>query len=100
MDEAVLRRLDEARSLTNERLRLAPTFQIFQSVCVQVEYVYSVATGMNADRSRLRNVMLGLYAIREFDDSDPELSVALKDVQFVADQMAKGLKVFAKDIAR
>lgn len=45
---------------------------------------------MNADRSRLRNVMVGLYAIREFDDSDPELSVALKDVQFVADQMAKG----------
>lgn len=100
MELAVINRLREACLAANSRRLASPGYAVLESACKQADYVYAVASGIETDKSRLREIIVGVYAIREFDDSDPELATALKDVQFVADRMAKGLKVSIADLKR
>ena len=49
--------------------------------------------GNEKDRSRLKNIIVGHFAVREFEESDPELAEALNAAQAIAFKAAKGLKV-------
>lgn len=100
MEDAVLERLLEIRLIAKARLDSVPAYNIYQSVCSQLDYLFAVASGQEKNRLRLRDIIVGVYGVREFEESDPELATALKDAQYIADKMAKGLKVSITDIKR
>jgi hypothetical protein len=85
--------LSDAAVLVAQRLAVAPGFDVFESISAQLIYLESLADSANQDRSSLGKINVGLYAVREFEEADPDLATALKRVQFIADQMRKGLKV-------
>ncbi len=70
-----------------------PSFGVYQSIHAQLNYLLGVLTGTELDRSRLKQINFGVYAAKEFEDSDPEFAQALHPAFWVATQMAKGLKV-------
>lgn len=82
-----------AKELVQKRLGAAPDFTIFQSIDAQLDYIIGLLDGNISDRSQLKNVNVGLYAIREFEESDPEFAKELKKIQYIADKMRKGLKI-------
>ncbi|MGF6495497.1 hypothetical protein ABIE56_003696 [Luteibacter sp. 621] len=82
-----------ALTLAKARVTEVPSFSIYQSIATQLEYVADVLRGLETDRSRLRDIMIGHYGAREFEESDPEFAAALKDAQLIATKMSKGLKV-------
>ncbi|URX62095.1 hypothetical protein KR767_18925 [Luteibacter anthropi] len=82
-----------ALNLAKARMTEVPSFSIYQSIVAQLEYVADVLRGVEMDRGRLRDVMIGHYGAREFEESDPEFASALKDAQLIATKMSKGLKV-------
>lgn len=82
-----------AKEIVQRRLKLAPDYFIFQSIDAQLDYMKELIDGNISDRSKLKDINVGLYAIREFEESDPEFAKELKKVQFIADKMSKGLKV-------
>ena len=100
MEAAILERLSEVRAIAEARQRAMPDYEVYGSICRQLDYLSAVASGQELDRLRLREIIVGVYAIREFDGSDPELAIALKDAQFIADRMTRGLKVSIADLNR
>jgi hypothetical protein len=83
----------KALNLARERLKAAPTFDIYQSIVSQLEYLDALLNGSETDRSKLKKIIIGHYGVREFEESDPEFADALTDAQAIASRMAKGLKV-------
>jgi hypothetical protein len=82
-----------AKKIVLQRLKSAPNYVIFQSIDAQLDYIKDLIDGKTSDRSKLKDVNVGLYAIREFEESDPEFAKQLKKIQFIADRIKKGLKV-------
>lgn len=74
----------EAISITKKRIKDIPDFEIYQSVLKQLRYLLSIVDKTESDRSRLDKIILGHFAAREFEESDPELSKALKRCQNIA----------------
>ena len=85
--------VEKALALAHVRLSAAPGFEIFASTVAQLEYLLSVLRGNEKDRSRLKNIIVGHFAVREFEESDPELAEALNAAQAIAFKAAKGLKI-------
>jgi len=85
--------VDRALVVANQRLAAVPDFQLFASIVAQLSYVRAVLSGAESDRSRLKAVIVGHYAVREFSESDPEFAAVLMPVQNIASKMAKGLKI-------
>jgi hypothetical protein len=85
--------IEKALTLARARLDDAPGFQLFVSTVAQLEYLLSVVNGAEKDRSRLKDIIVGHFAVREFEESDPEFAKALNAAQFIASQAAKGLKI-------
>jgi hypothetical protein len=85
--------IQRALEIIRKRLIAAPTFDFFISTEIQLTYLLSLLTGEESDRSRLKNIIVGHFAVREFEESDPELAEALVAAQNIASKMAKGLKV-------
>ena len=85
--------VERALALAHDRLNVAPGFELFVSTVAQLEYLLSVLRGDEKDRSRLKNIIVGHFAVREFQESDPELAEVLNAAQAIAFKAAKGLKV-------
>jgi hypothetical protein len=85
--------VEKALALAHVRLNEAPEFQVFASTVAQLEYLLSVLRGEEKDRSHLKNIIVGHFAVREFSESDPDLADALSAAQNIAVRAAKGLKV-------
>jgi Tsi6 len=85
--------VNQALSIAKSRLAATPDFDILKSLVAQLQYLSAVLNGKEADRSRLKTIIVGHYAVKEFEESDPELADALVAAQAVATKMAKGLKV-------
>lgn len=85
--------VDSALVIARQRLGEAPTVEMFASIVRQVEYVARVLSGADKDRSKMKDIVVGHYAARELEGTDPELAEALYGVQAIASKMAKGLKV-------
>jgi len=84
--------VDEALKLCLERKEIYPTVGMFDSIEKQLAYLKAVLIGEETDRTRLSKIVVGVYAVREFDDSDPEFANALMKAHYIAVRMAKGLK--------
>lgn len=87
---ATIDALTRARDIAKKRLGLAPDFALFQSIYAQLQYLLAVAEGVEKDRSRLRTIISGTYAVREFEVSHPELANALFEAQSIADKLERG----------
>lgn len=83
----------EALKIAKARLNAAPTFALYQSIVAQLEYLKGVIEGHEKNKARLNDIVVGVYAVKDFEESDPEFAAALKDAQYVASRMARGLKV-------
>jgi hypothetical protein len=82
-----------AFAIAQQRSRENPSVEMFASILRQLEYMSRVLTGEDPDRSRMKDIVVGHYAARELDGSDPELAEALYRVQVIASKMARGLQV-------
>jgi hypothetical protein len=85
--------VNDALDIAKARLAEVPSFSLYSSIVAQLEYLSAVVSGVEKDRSRLKEIVIGHYGAREFEESDPEFARALKDAQLIASKMAKGLKV-------
>jgi len=85
--------VNKALRLAKERELAAPSFEIYSSVVAQLEYMARVLSGDETNRDLMKKIIIGHYAVREFEESDPELAEALMAAQSIASKMAKGLKI-------
>lgn len=85
--------LKRAIEMTAVRRAAAPNFQILESIQNQLAYLQQVVSGESLDKRRLKEIVIGVYAVKEFDESDPEFATLLKEAQLIANKMSKGLKV-------
>jgi hypothetical protein len=85
--------IEDALRLARVRLSEAPEFELYRSTVAQLEYLLSVLSGVEKDRSRLKDIIIGHFAVRELAESDPEFSQVLRAAQFIASNASKGLKV-------
>jgi hypothetical protein len=84
--------IQDALRLARIRQTEVPSFPLYAPIVAQLEYLESVLTGGESDKQRLREIMIGHYGAREFEESDPEFSHALKDAQLVASRLQRGMK--------
>lgn len=85
--------VNSALAIARQRLNEAPNMEMFASIVRQLEYVARVLNGEDSDRSKMKDIIVGHYAARELEGSDPKLAEALYGVQVIASKMAKGLKI-------
>lgn len=85
--------IDRALALVVDRLARYPGYEVLLSAEKQLQYIRSVLLDRSLDRSALHRLTLGSIAVKEFDETDPELSRALKDAYYVGIRTGRGLKV-------
>lgn len=85
--------IDRALALVAQRALALPGHDVLQHLAQQLQYVRAVLLGRGLDRSRLHQITIGSVAVKEFDETDPELARALKDAHYVAVQTGRGLKI-------
>ncbi|MDN3409219.1 MULTISPECIES: immunity protein Tsi6 family protein [Pseudoalteromonas] len=76
--------IEEGISLTEKRLKNIPDFDIYKSILKQLHYLQMILNGSEPDRSKLEKIILGHFAVREFEESDLEFSEILKKCQNIA----------------
>ena len=79
-----LETIQEGISLTEKRLKNIPDFDIYKSILKQLHYLQMILNGSEPDRSKLEKIILGHFAVREFEESDLEFSEILKKCQNIA----------------
>ncbi|EFE95096.1 immunity protein Tsi6 family protein [Serratia odorifera] len=85
--------VNAALAVVKERQNTLPSFPLYQSALNQIQYIKDILEGNNNDKSKLHTITLGAYASKEFATTDPELAQHLSNVNYIASQMASGLKV-------
>lgn len=85
--------IDKAIVATQDRYRKMPGFEVYVSVLNQLNYIKAVLEGREKDKSKLHQLTLGSIAVKEFEESDPDLSRALMDAFYIASQLGRGLKI-------
>lgn len=73
-----------------EMMTTHPGFVPLQEVFEQLSYVEAALLSDDADRSRLKDITLGLLAAREFEVRDFEFAESLYLVEEIVDRMKKG----------
>lgn len=75
---------NEVLMLTKERLAIAPDFHTLKSVKTQLDYIFDAFQKNNpptdAEKDR---ITLGILAVREFEDTDPEYAEILTKVSYL-----------------
>ncbi|MBS5773768.1 immunity protein Tsi6 family protein [Kosakonia cowanii] len=66
---------------------------MYRSIVAQLEYLRDVVNGTQKDKSKLRELTFGMYAVKEFETSDEVFFERLTDAFYIASQIRKGLKV-------
>lgn len=64
-----------------------PEVKTVESIIRQIDYLIGLATGVLDDRSRLKEIVLGVQAAREIEPLDPTLAEMLYAVNEQAQQM-------------
>lgn len=77
---------------TEQRLRIFPDFQLLVSVKNQLNYLIQLSDGMEADRAQLSTIIIGHYAAREFEESDPEYASLLRKCQYEVEVLKTGVR--------
>ena len=76
-----------AIDLIKLRIQSIPNFDLYGNILRQLEYLHSVLTEENADKSNLDKIIVGHYAVHEFEESDPELAKLLRKYQKIVFDM-------------
>jgi hypothetical protein len=84
--EIILQALQECESLKQQH----PTCPPLDYVAVQLRYLLGLVNGEHSDKSRLKDVNVGLIAIREIDTRFPEFADQLMAVAKVVDDLRYG----------
>ncbi|WP_313772792.1 immunity protein Tsi6 family protein [Enterobacter huaxiensis] len=71
----------------------APLLQMYDSVVQQLLFLRDLIEGKEKDKAKLWKMTFGMYAVKEFDNSDELFFVGLSDAWFIVDQIRRGLKV-------
>jgi hypothetical protein len=66
-----------------------PEFPPLQSISLQLEYLIGIIKGEITDLSRLKDVIVGQYAAREFEDRDMGFANQLYEVSDIADELKR-----------
>jgi hypothetical protein len=82
--------LTRAKQKCADLLAQTPDSFPLQSILEQLSYVESALGDRNADRSKLKDVNVGLYAVREFEARSPPFAELLYEVEDIVEQMKKG----------
>jgi len=82
--------LDAALQRCRELLVCDPDFPPLLSIKVQLEYLISVANGKNIERERLKEIIVGQYAAREFEDREMAFANMLYEVVEVVKSLESG----------
>jgi hypothetical protein len=86
--------VQNALGLARSRLSESPEYSLYASCVAQLEYLLSTLDGgIPLDRPKLRTFTIGLYAVKEFEETDEALSRALMDAYLIASKLADGLKI-------
>lgn len=62
----------------------------FDYIAVQLRYIIALLKGHNVDTARLKDINLGLVAIREFDTRFPKFADQLMEVEKIVDSLRYG----------
>ena len=65
-----------------------PAFPPLLSTKVQLEYLIALVNGSSNDRSRLKDIIIGVYAAREFETID----MSFPNLVYEGDEIAERLK--------
>jgi hypothetical protein len=71
------------------KLQQTPDFQPLLSIEKQIQYLIDVAETRTQDRSRLKDIIVDVYAAREFEDRDITFANLLYQVEDVVDMLKK-----------
>ena len=85
--------INDAIDAIKNRLEQNPTFSLYVMAKNQLDYIKSILTGAEKDKSKLHTLNLGVLASKEFDTTDAELAQHLSNANYIASQMGQGLKV-------
>jgi ADP-ribosyl-[dinitrogen reductase] hydrolase len=85
--------IDNAIEITTLRFKSCPEFQIYSSALIQLEFIKNVLLGKEKDKARLHKLVIGVWAAKEFEATDPELAKALGTAYYIGIQIARGLKI-------
>lgn len=66
---------------------------IYSSIVRQLRYLYGIVNGNEADRRKMWELTFGMYAAKEFENSDEIFYDRLSSAFYIADQIRNGLKV-------
>jgi hypothetical protein len=75
------------------KLQQSPDFQPLLSIEEQIRYLIDVAETRTQDRSRLKDIIVGVYAAREFEDRDMAFANLLYQVEDVVDMLKKDINI-------
>jgi hypothetical protein len=89
--------IDEAIAITRLREAACPAFPLYASSLIQLDFIRNILLGTEKDKSRLHKLIIGTWAAKEFESTDPELADALFTAYNIGDQIAHGLKIQLPD---
>lgn len=82
--------IDKALADSIKLLAEYPNFQPLESVIAQLQYLKGILNGEVEDRSRLKEIIIGIYAAREFEERDMDFANTLYDVEIIVDELKAG----------
>ena len=71
----------------------SPLLQMYDSIVQQLIFLRDLIEGKEKDKAKLWKMTFGMYAAKEFDNSDELFFERLSDAWFIVDQIRRGLKV-------
>lgn len=71
----------------------SPLLQMYDSIVQQLLFLRDLIEGKEKDKTKLWKITFGMYAAKEFDNSDELFFERLSDAWFIVDQIRRGLKV-------
>lgn len=82
--------IDKAVEQSNRLTADYPNFQPLESVKAQLAYLKGILDGSIDDRSRLKEIIVGIYAAKEFEERDMDFANSLYDVELIVDKLKAG----------
>ncbi|MFP2787024.1 immunity protein Tsi6 family protein [Enterobacter ludwigii] len=96
----VLDYVEKALSLSQKRYAevrksnpQSPLLQMYAPTVQQLLFLRDLIEGKEKDKAKLWKMTFGMYAAKEFDNSDELFFERLSDAWFIVDQIRRGLKV-------
>ena len=71
----------------------SPVLKMYDSIVQQLLFLRDLIEGKEKDKAKLWEMTFGMYAVKEFDNSDELFFERLSDAWFIVDQIRRGLKV-------